>query len=533
MAMMVMGSPTLMAQGQVASRYAKNIEKAKQGDASAQYQVGYSYRTGDGVAKDDSQVFYWYKKAADQGYAIAQFGLGVCYHDAVGVTKDYTQAVYWYRKAAEQGQASAQLNLGAALLMGEGVAQDKPQAIYWYKKSAEQGNKYAQKNLAVCYTKGEGVAKDFTQAIYWYRKAADQGLASAQYGLANRYYNGEGVQQDYAQAVYWYRKAADQGLADAKTWQAKAEEKLKEQNLAANKGQAQTTVAQTTPAVKPATPIATQPKVTPTQPKATTPATVSDVDKNIPSTSHVNENLFAVVIGNEHYQNETEVPFACNDAEVFARYCTRTLGVPEKQLKVYKDATYNNLRMAVNWLKTALDVSGGKGRAIFYYAGHGIPDESQQSAYMLPVDGMGNDPGSAYPLEKLYSELSSVASQNVTVFLDACFSGAKREGGMLASARGVAIKVKHSAPQGNLIIFSASQGDETAYPYKAQQHGMFTYYLLRKMQEKKGDVPLEELANYVRDAVRKQSFVENSKVQTPTVTPSAGLGTKWKNLKLK
>jgi hypothetical protein len=54
---------------------------------------------------------------------------------------------------------------------------------------------------------------------------------------------------------------------------------------------------------------------------------------------------------------------------------------------------------------------------------------------------------------------------------------------MLASARGVAIKVKEEKPQGNLVVVSASQGDETAYPYNEKRHGLFTYYLLEKLQE--------------------------------------------------
>jgi len=31
-----------------------------------------------------------------------------------------------------------------------------------------------------------------------------------------------------------------------------------------------------------------------------------------------------------------------------------------------------------------------------------------------------------------------------------------------------------------VALVSASQADETAYPYKDKQHGLFTYYLLKK-----------------------------------------------------
>ena len=104
---------------------------------------------------------------------------------------------------------------------------------------------------------------------------------------------------------------------------------------------------------------------------------------------------------------------------------------------------------------------------------------------------------------------------------------------MLASARGVALKARPGMPQGNMVVFSAAQGDETAYPYTEQQHGMFTYYLLKKLQETRGDVTLLELGDYITAEVKKQSVLENNKLQTPSVTPSAVIGTDWQTWKLK
>ncbi len=115
------------------------------------------------------------------------------------------------------------------------------------------------------------------------------------------------------------------------------------------------------------------------------------------------------------------------------------------------------------------------------------------------------------------------------MFLDACVSGAKREGDMLASARGVAIKVKETQPKGNMVVFSAAQNDETAYPYKEQKHGLFTYYLLKKIQETKGEVTLGDLADFVKTHVERQSVVINGKLQSPFITGNNS----WKSWKLK
>ena len=124
-------------------------------------------------------------------------------------------------------------------------------------------------------------------------------------------------------------------------------------------------------------------------------------------------------------------------------------------------------------------------------------------------------------------------AERVTVFMDACFSGSKRGEGMLASARGVAIKAKTEAPKGKMVVFSAASGDETAYPLKDKEHGLFTYYLLKKLKETKGDVTYGELGSYITEQVSRKSIVSNGKSQSPTVTPSQNVAGTWKTMKLK
>ena len=257
----------------------------------------------------------------------------------------------------------------------------------------------------------------------------------------------------------------------------------------------------------------------------------SAVDENIPETNTKNSNTFAVIIANENYQSLASVPYALNDGKIFREYCIKTLGIPEKQIKYIPNATGNQIKAQVNWLQTICEVFEDA-QIIFYYAGHGIPDESSRTAYLLPIDGIGTDISTGYKLDDLYSALGNIPAKNVTVFMDACFSGSKREQGMLASARGVAIKARSGMPQGNMVVFAAAQGDETAHLDYEEKHGMFTYYLLKKLQETEGNVTLQELGEYIIDNVRKKSAV-NGKLQTPCVTPSASLDASWREWKLK
>ena len=259
----------------------------------------------------------------------------------------------------------------------------------------------------------------------------------------------------------------------------------------------------------------------------------SKVDKNIPVALAKNDKTFAVTIANENYQNESAVPYALNDGNIFRQYCEQTLGIPSENVHYVADASLNNLKREINWLSQVLSSYNGEAKAIFYYAGHGIPNESSKSAYLLPTDGTGRDFTTGYQLDDLYASLGNVPSQGVTIFLDACFSGAKREGDMMTAARGVAIKVKKGVPVGNMVVFSAAQGDETAYQNNNEKHGMFTYYLLEKLQASEGDVTYGELGDYIINSVSQRSIVVNGKPQTPCVTPSSSVGEAWKTWKLK
>ena len=255
----------------------------------------------------------------------------------------------------------------------------------------------------------------------------------------------------------------------------------------------------------------------------------SDIDKNIPEAINSNSNTFAIVIANETYNKEANVPYAVNDGNIFKEYCRNCLGIPEKNIHLITNATLNDIRHEVKWIQDVAEVYKGDAKIIFYYAGHGIPDEKSKNAYLLPIDGYGSDVATGYSLENLYKTFGSLPSKSITVFLDACFSGAKRDGNMLASARGVAIKVKQTIPVGNMVVFTAAQGDETAYPYKEEEHGLFTYYLLKKLQETKGNATLGELSDYIKEQVERQSIVTNGKLQSPSIMATSSIGNEWKN----
>jgi uncharacterized protein len=148
--------------------------KADQGDAMAQFNLGWAYAHGDEVLQDYAQAATWYRKAAQQGHAAAQYNLGWYYAQGLVVSQDYAVALDWYRKAADQGNTDAQVALGMAYAFGHGVDQDHAQAANWYRKAAKRGDAGAQFNLGVSYMEGQGVPRDDLEAYVWLCLAAAQ-----------------------------------------------------------------------------------------------------------------------------------------------------------------------------------------------------------------------------------------------------------------------------------------------------------------------------------------------------------------------
>ena len=527
------------------------------------------YYNGQGVSQNYGEAFKWTKKAAEKGIAAAYAGLGGMYYKGQGVAQNYNEAFKWYQKAADNGDADAYVGLGVMYCNGQGVAQNYNEAFKWFQKAADNGVAGAFAYLGDMYYAGDGVAQNYNEALKWYQKAADNGITTGiYYFLADMFYTGKTGITDYSQAkkyaelaikndtldivghrilakLYMYGYAVEKNIDKA--------EALIEQALAHCKKDGSSDYPCNTMDVKGELFWVMGDKVKAKEiydsinknapdfyakigetelSKYMKAYKEVDVDDDIPIVVKKNEKVFAVVIANEKYQMEKAVQYAKNDGRVFAEYCRKTLGLPEKNIHYVTDATLNNLKYELKWLQNVMKVYRGEAKVIFYYAGHGIPDEQNKNGYLLPIDGYGSDVTTGYALDDLFKTLGNMPSKSVTIFLDACFSGAKRDGDMLASTRGVAIKVKQNAPQGNMVVFSAAQGDETAYPYNEFEHGLFTYYLLKKLQETKGDVTLGELGDYIKTKVEQQSIVVNGKLQSPSIMSAPLIGNDWKTWKL-
>ncbi|MDP8313640.1 MAG: caspase family protein [Candidatus Celaenobacter antarcticus] len=249
-----------------------------------------------------------------------------------------------------------------------------------------------------------------------------------------------------------------------------------------------------------------------------------DIEKNVPISKR-KSNALAVIFGIEDYKNVSNVTFAHRDARFIKEYFNKTLGIEENNIyyKVNEDvgkAEFDKVFSKGGWLDKR--VKDGKTEIYFYYAGHGSPDIKQNKAYLIPYDG---DPNYAsqtgYEIEKIYSNLANLKAKNVTVFLDACFSGANRESEMLlADARPITIEVDSPIAYG-ITVFSAASSKEISSAWPDMKHGLFSYFVMKGLQgnadeNSDGDLTIKELGDYIQSNVSMQAGYLDRE-QTPSV----------------
>src|SRR6185503_6453627 len=99
--------------------------------------------------------------------------------------------------------------------------------------------------------------------------------------------------------------------------------------------------------------------------------------------------------------------------------------------------------------------------------------------------------------------------------------------------RVIRITPKNEMLKGNVVVFTVSSGEESALPHIKKHHGLFTYYLLQKMKETRGELSYKELSLFMEQQVALESIIVNSKAQHPKTNVSADVVDVWEEWTLK
>lgn len=225
-----------------------------------------------------------------------------------------------------------------------------------------------------------------------------------------------------------------------------------------------------------------------------------------------------VVLGIEDYRYAPDVTFARQDAASMRTYFANRLGLAEQNIyfRTDGDATQGEFHKVFDpvqgWL--AKRVTPGKTEIFVYYVGHGTPDMKTGDSYLMPADSDPNYPATSYRLDELYRSLGQLPARQITVMLDACFSGRVGRGDrvemLLEGARGIGISPRRIDIDDRIVVLTASAGNQVSSSYPEKSHGLFTYFLMRGLRgesDANNDraVTVQELHEYVRENVMTQA----------------------------
>lgn len=201
-----------------------------------------------------------------------------------------------------------------------------------------------------------------------------------------------------------------------------------------------------------------------------------------------NPRALAVVIGVRDYQNG-DIPradYALEDAAAVRRHLITALGFDEDRVISLENPTKGQLETffgSTGGGRLKKLIKQGETELFVYYSGHGAADPEAGAAYLVPSDARPDYLRlGGFPLARLYAGLEDSGAAQVTVVIEACFSGLSHAGPLLGKASPL-ILTAHRPEAKKLNIFSSSAADQVSSWYPAGHRSLFTHYFLKALRE--------------------------------------------------
>ncbi len=443
------------------------LDKAKQGDAEAQTYVGEIYEKGLGLAPDYRLAHEWYTRAASTGHTRAQINLGNIYEQGLGVSVDKVAALNWYRKASgfdDDLDYVSSLNARA-----EGQAQEiaAERAVYYEEQLAGQKaliinlrNSLStaqvsldQKTAALDQSSGE-LARIRTELENQEGKGLntsqlEQSLAEQRSRVeeAQREVDALRVEVDRQQAalpkpvieILSPQVLATRGRTPELTLRSSGREPILKGRVIAVAGLKRATMNGR--ALSPnedgifqaRLPIAqemTRVNIEAVDNRGQTsqlsfivlpPAENLEAERYKVVTRAANDidfgRYYALVIGNDDYQDYPKLKTPVNDANAVAAILKKKYGF---DTSVVTNASRYTILSAINDIKNQVTE---KDNLLIYYAGHGEIDERTNQGYWLPVDAEQASTANWIPNTVISDLINTISAKHILVVADSCYSG--------------------------------------------------------------------------------------------------------------
>ena len=461
---------------------------AAQGNAPAQYNIGYMYSNGQGVTQNYQEALKWYRLAADQGYAKAQTNIGYAYLNGQGVTHNHQEALKWFRLAAAQGQPSAIENLKIPEMVA--AARQSNDSKYssnsnWQPVDDPQSQESQHPPRSTSIK--TGTQQEEQVSIKTNRKTEQPRRTATRTETPERVSPPKLVFSSSTPKSDGTVELSGRVISDASISEISINGRALEVSLGRDNSFKVTRL--------PPMGVVTSYRLSVSDEygqKAETEinverAAIQYAEQVAPLNprklkAQANPNAVALIIGIEAYSRLPQAQYADSDATHFYDYANQSLGVPPNKIKLLTDTKANRIDLLLamrSWMRTEVN---GKTDVYIFFAGHGLASADGSKTYLLPADG---DRDLLDETSILRDDLiaSAKGAKTITMFLDTCYSGGTRTNEvLLADARPIAIVPDKSALPSNVTVLAAASGAQLSSTYEAAQQGLFSYWLMKGLE---------------------------------------------------
>jgi hypothetical protein len=451
---------------------------------------------------------------------------------------------------------------------GEYVAYDRADlksALRIWMDTANGGDPEAMTNVGEIYERGLGTEPDFAKAAEWYQKAADKGYSRAIFNLGTMYEQGKGVDEDKLKALNLYRQAwglpqdnviyASAAQREQESLRKELETEVADKNAQLDVLQKQLKQLQDSAAKR-----GTENKTTDTNPAQTrelealrklvaqldadrkksterlaalpltrTPQGTTELTAQMPKADERTlagmnfGRFYAIVIGNQHYQQLESLATPINDANRAAKVLSDKYGFT---VQILDDANDITMLKAINDLNAVLKPEDN---VLIYYAGHGtrLKSAAGESGYWLPVNADAPPKDTFWvPNEQITGHLGRLVARRVLVVADSCYSGllSTDPSYLFFNAQTGYSKdyLKYKLEKRARLLLS-SGGDEPVLDQGGAGNSVFAKAFLDELENNTGILSSPELFTRIRKRV-EIAAAKNKFVQTPEFKSIKGAG---------
>lgn len=239
--------------------------------------------------------------------------------------------------------------------------------------------------------------------------------------------------------------------------------------------------------------------------------------------------LYVLAIGINQYKNERyNLNYAYDDALSFVEELKLKGGEIYREINV--TAVYNEEATKLGIIK-GLDEIKAKAQPedvfVFYYAGHGTIDDTQNNKYFFVPTDVTQLYGDSTQLvtkaissDELKLHLSEIKAQKQLVLMDACHSGGAIETLSTRSAGSEEKAMIQLARAAGIVMIASSGSQQFSTEFTILKHGVFTYSLLEAMNgagdNGDGNITVSEIKQYMEESVPELTKKHGGSAQYPT-----------------